>query len=160
MKLDLHMPHMVLASTASWPLVSSVTTGKLTANLVYNTNPHFERGNYGQNCVHYTQDFIIFVERCRLLCTHLHLAPMLAVTLFRFRRVLWHQNLTLWTLCGIVGVIQFLAISVEHWLVLDIEMDRWMDKHMMKAYAALAWQVWWNGSHESDDSLFKTFVNP
>jgi len=49
---------------------------------------------------------------------HLHLAPLLEMTLFKFCRDLWHQSL-----CSIVYVIVRLAISVT----CDRRTDRWVD---------------------------------
>jgi len=49
---------MASASATGQTLVLSITTGKLTAELyhMHNMHPHFERGNYGQNCAYYTRD--------------------------------------------------------------------------------------------------------
>jgi len=56
---------------------------------------------------------------------HLHLVPLLGVTLFEFYRDFWHQKTRVpGLLCGIICVILRLAISVEHQLVIDRQTDR------------------------------------
>jgi len=55
---------------------------------------------------------------------HLHLAPSFEVTLFEFCQDIWHQKTRMpGLLCGIVGMIARLAVSVEHRLVTDGQTD-------------------------------------
>ena len=62
----------------------------------------------------------------RFQLPHLHLALSLEVTLFEFCQGIWHQKTRIpGLLCGIVGMIARLAISVEHRLVTDGHDDSW-----------------------------------
>jgi len=48
------------------------------------------------------------------------------MTPFDLRRDLWHQNTRVPGLsCGVVCVILYLAVLVEHWLMLDRRTDRY-----------------------------------
>jgi len=59
---------------------------------------------------------------------HLHLVPPLGVTPFEFCWDFQHQKTRVPGLsCGIVCMILRLAISVEHWLVVDRQTDRHND---------------------------------
>ena len=59
---------------------------------------------------------------------------------FDFRRDLRHENTIEYLhalLCGVVGAILRLAISVEHRLVTDRQTDRRTDRHTTTAYTEL-----------------------
>jgi len=87
---------------------------------------------------------------------HLHLAPLLAVTLFEFCRKFWQQKtrvpgLSRCTVC----VILHLAVSVEHRLATDGQTD--IQRQLIPALASDAWvkmirsneqfRDWWEEGH-------------
>jgi len=82
------------------------------------------------------QCFVLKVTSLQL--RRLHLAPPLGVTLFEFCRDFQQQKTRVPGLsCGVVCVILRLAISVEHWLVMDGQTDT--QRQLILVLASIMW---------------------